>query len=77
MADLFHERLVAAWVGKSHYVVVSPDHELFMEQLHANNGIFTSLRIGDDVGKPVGLSAREIYASQPRSVGQSLAGLLR
>lgn len=31
--ELYHERLVAAWVSESHYVVVSPDHDLFLEQL--------------------------------------------
>lgn len=79
-AELYHERIVAAWAwgSEAHYVVVSPDHDLFLEQLDGNNSDLSGLRFGDESGSlPAGLARREIHTFQPRPSGASLAGLFR
>lgn len=77
-AELYHERLIASSVSESHYVVVSPDHDLFLEQVDGNNSDLSGLRFGDESGSlPVGLAGREVYAFKPLPSGASLAGLLR
>lgn len=57
-------------------MVVSPDHDLFLEQLDGINPDLSGLRFGDGFGSlPVGLVGRDIYAFQPRPTGAALSGL--
>ena len=51
-----HERLIGAHVDGSEYVVVSPDYDVFIEQLDTNNLDLESFRIAPPGGGlPVGL----------------------
>lgn len=43
--SLFHERLVIGWVAGADYVVISPDHDVFIEVLDASNEDLSSMRI--------------------------------
>ena len=53
---LFHERLVLAWVNEGEYVVMSPDADVFIEQLDAANPDLVALRFGTtDRALPHGL----------------------
>lgn len=49
-SQLYHERSVAAWVNESRYVIVSPDHDLLLEQLDGNKNDLSGLRFGDESG---------------------------
>lgn len=76
--DLYHERLVVGWVEASEYVILTPDFDLYIEQLDAGNGDLGGLRVGDAAGTvPLGLSGADIYSFQHRPSGAALAGVLR
>lgn len=74
---LWHERLVLSWAVSSTYVVLSPDADLFLEQVDASNADLGGLRLGPPGGGlPFGLRGQPIYAFAPRPSGADLAGLL-
>lgn len=76
--DVFHERLVVGWVESSEYVILTPDFDLYIEQLDAGNGELSGLRVGDTLGTvPLGLAGADIYSFQHRPAGAGLAGVLR
>lgn len=75
---LWHERIVLSWVTGSTYVVLSPDADLFLEQVDVSNVDLDGLRLGaPGGGLPYGLRGQSIYAfASPRPSGADLAGLL-
>ena len=74
----YHERIVLGWVEEGEYVVLTPDGDIFIEQLDAANVHLDALRIGTSDGTlPFGLDDRRIYAFAPRPAGEQLANVLR
>lgn len=61
----------------STYVVLSPDADLFSEQVGVSNADLDGLRFGaPGGGLPFGLKGQPIYAFAPRPSGADLAGVL-
>jgi hypothetical protein len=76
--DLWHQRLVLAWLAAGEYVVYTPDHDVFIEQLDAANPDLTGLRLGGAPGTvPYGLAGANIYAFAHPPTGAVLAELIK
>ena len=59
---VWHERMVLEWVSEENYVVVTPDRDIFMEQLSVLNDDLRSIRVRAGAGAvPPGVNAAEIY----------------
>ena len=76
--DLFHERLILSWVDGGEYVVLTPDSDVFIEQLDAGNADLSGIRFGDALGSvPHGLIGHQVYSFANRPAGAALQNLLR
>ena len=76
--DLFHERLILSWVDGGEYVVLTPDSDVFIEQLDAGNADLFGIRFGDALGSvPHGLIGHQVYSFANRPAGAALQNLLR
>jgi hypothetical protein len=54
--------MVLEWVSEENYVVVTPDRDIFMEQLSVLNDGLRSIRVRAGAGAvPPGVNAAEIY----------------
>lgn len=59
---LFHERLVAEHVSGEQYIVITPDEDIYMEELSLLNPDLRSLRVKpSDAVLPGGVGAGEVY----------------
>ena len=59
---LLHERIIAGHVQNDEYVVVTPDFDIFVEQVSAHNVDLDGCRIGPaGGGRPVGLGGAQVY----------------
>eukprot|EP00959_Pyramimonas_sp_CCMP1952_P183498 3836727-Pyramimonas_sp.AAC.1 len=75
--DLYHERIILCWVSASEYVVVSPDLDIFIEQIDAANADLQGLRLGSSDGRlPFGMAGMQVYRFQVRPAGADLTQLL-
>ncbi|CAK0841452.1 unnamed protein product [Prorocentrum cordatum] len=75
--DLYHERIILSWVSASEYVVVSPDLDIFIEQIDAASADLQGLRLGSsDVRLPFGMAGMQVYRFQVRPAGADLTQLL-
>ena len=60
---LYHERFVAEWVRDETYVVVTPDRDIYAEDLSISNPDIRTLKLKpSDRGLPAGVGAGEVYA---------------
>ena len=60
---LYHERLVAEWIREELYVVVTPDRDIYAEDLSISNPDIRTLKMKpSDRGLPAGVAAGEVYA---------------
>eukprot|EP00434_Breviolum_minutum_P014623 symbB.v1.2.012892.t1/scaffold898.1/size154235/12 len=60
---LYHERLVAEWIREELYVVVTPDRDVYAEDLSISNPDIRTLKMKpSDRGLPAGVAAGEVYA---------------
>ena len=76
--DLFHERLILSWVENCEYVVLTPDSDVFIEQLDASIPDLTGIRFGDALGTvPHGHIGHQVYSFAIRPAGAALQNLLR
>ena len=76
--ELFHERLILSWVESGEYVVLTPDSDVFIEQVDAGNADLTGIRIGGALGTvPHGLVGHQIYSFATRPAGAILQNLRR
>jgi len=73
----WHVRLVLSWVGAGDYVVLTPDGDIYIEQLDSNNVDLSGIRYSDGGSTPVGLAGQPIYDFRPRPSGVQLGALLR
>ena len=48
---MLNERLILPWVENGEYVVLTPDSDVFIEQLDASNADLTGIRLRDAVGR--------------------------
>ena len=77
VGDMWHERLILAWIDAAEYVICTPDGGIFIEQLDGNNLELVELRfcpVGG--GLPYGLGAQPRYEFHVRPAGAELASLL-
>ena len=75
--DMFHERLILAWVVRAEYIVLTPDFDMFIEQVDSNNADLSGLRFGDHSGTlPFGLTGAAVYRFAVKPSGRDLQGLL-
>lgn len=59
---LYHERLVAEHVSGEQYIVITPDEDIYMEELSLLNPDLRSLRVKpSDAVLPGGIGAGEVY----------------
>ena len=71
-------RILLAWVQGSDYIVVTPDGDVYIEQIDATSPDLDALHLEAlGGGRPFGLPGNHIYAFNPRPAGPELAGLLR
>ena len=74
---LCHERLVLAWIEQGEYVVLTPDGEIYIEQLDAGNVDLDGIRYARaGGGLPFGLAGQQLYRFQQAPSGAELAGVL-
>lgn len=60
---LYHERLVVEWIREETYVVVTPDRDIYAEDLSVSNPDIRTLKMKpSDRGLPAGVVAGEVYA---------------
>lgn len=60
---LYHERLVVEWIREELYVVVTPDRDVYAEDLSISNPDIRTLKMKpSDRGLPAGVAAGEVYA---------------
>jgi hypothetical protein len=72
--DMFHERLVIGYVAGSEYVVVTPDFDIFVEQLDLANADLSAIRFPTTGGGlPIGIQAGGIYQFAQMSAGEKSA----
>ena len=75
----WHVRLVIGWIENSEYVCVSPDFDIFIEQVDSANADLDGLRIGDHSGDcPIGLrgGGAQIYGFRNRHTASEVSTLL-
>lgn len=68
-----HARLVACHLQADLYVIVTPDHDIYDEELHARNPDYTAFYPGNGgLGSPLpaGLNPRRVYNFGPMTVGE-------
>ena len=57
VGDMWHEQLILAWIDVAEYVICTPDGDIYIEQLDANNVDLEGLRFcPEGGGLPYGLS---------------------
>jgi hypothetical protein len=62
----WHQRLVLGHVQGTNYVVMTPDHDIFVEQLDASNPDLEGFRVqAIGGGHPVGIPPAQVYAFGP------------
>lgn len=61
--ELFHERyiLAACACGRGYHVVLTPDHDVYAEQISLENDDLSSFRIAEGLQLPAGLDAMNTY----------------
>eukprot|EP00434_Breviolum_minutum_P035087 symbB.v1.2.031057.t1/scaffold3565.1/size54034/3 len=68
---LWHERVALEWVSDENYVVVTPDRDIFVEQLSVLNPDLRSIRVrANPHAVPPGINAGEIYGVPAWSVAE-------
>ena len=76
--ELWHERLILSWVVASLYVVLTPDYDMFIEQLDVANADLSGLRFGaPGGGLPVGLAGGRVYRFAVAPAPAELVALLQ
>ena len=75
--DVWHVRLLLAWCDGAEYVVLSPDYDMFIEEISAANADLGGLRIaGQTTELPVGLAGQPVYAFNPPLSGAQVGDLI-
>jgi hypothetical protein len=76
-ADLWHVRLVLAWVEGSEYVIITPDFDIYIEALAADNEDLSGIRLAGVGGEmPFGLAGQRIHDFARRPGGGDLQNVL-
>ncbi|CAK0809042.1 unnamed protein product, partial [Prorocentrum cordatum] len=75
--ELWHERLILAWVSASLYVVLTPDCDVFIEQLDIASADRSGMRFGPaGGGLPAGLAGGRVHRFAVAPALAELAALL-
>ncbi|CAK0832385.1 unnamed protein product, partial [Prorocentrum cordatum] len=70
---LYHERILLAWVVDSLFIVITPDFDVYIEQIDASNPDLEALRVSDHAGSiPFGLTGAQLYRFRARPAGADL-----
>ncbi|CAK0796211.1 unnamed protein product, partial [Prorocentrum cordatum] len=74
---LYHERILLAWVVDSLFIVITPDFDVYIEQIDASNPDLEALRVSDHAGSiPFGLTGAQLYRFRARPAGADLVNLM-
>ena len=74
---LWHERLILGWVSGSEYIVMTPDGDVFIEQLDSANADLSGIRFSPSSGGlPAGLTGAPLYRFAAQPAGAELTALL-
>ncbi|CAK0802220.1 unnamed protein product, partial [Prorocentrum cordatum] len=74
---LWHERLILGWVTASEYIVMTPDGDVFIEQLDSANADLSGIRFSPSSGGlPAGLAGVPLYRFAAQPAGAELTALL-
>lgn len=75
--DVWHERVVLAWVAGAEYIVLTPDGDVFIEQLDSANADLSGVRYAPTSGGvPAGLAGAQLYRFALLPAGAELAAVL-